>query len=150
MPRAKRMRLLHFAALSLLGWWLVLLAPTAAHAEPLIVSQIRIEGNQRIEKDVLLMHITQQAGQPLDESAVNKDLRSIDGMGFFVTVRAHVEYIKGQPVLVYTVRERPQIFEVRIEGMKALSRTDQRVVQAIKIHEGYILDLSRSATQWRI
>lgn len=61
-------------------------------------------------------------------------------MGFFSSVSAHIVYIKGQPVLVYTVRERPQLIDVRVEGMKALSPTDPRVVQAIKIHDGYILD----------
>jgi len=43
-------------------------------------------------------------------------------------------------VLVYTVKELPQVIRLRIEGMEALSRTDPRVVQAIKLHDGYILD----------
>ena len=134
------MRLHHLTALSLLGWCLVLPAPTNANAEPQVLAQIRIEGNQRIEKDPILIHIHQQAGQPLDKSVVSWDLRSIYEMGFFSSVNAHIVYIKGQPVLVYTVSERPQLIDVRVEGMKALSPTDPRVVQAIKIHDGYILD----------
>jgi len=134
------MRLDHLAALSLFGWWLVLLAPTNANAEPPVVAQIRIEGNQRIEKDALLIHVHQLAGEPLDESVVNLDVRSIFEMGFFSSVSAHIAYIDGHAVLVYTVRERPQLIDLRVEGMKALSPTDPRVVQAIKIHDGYILD----------
>ena len=61
-------------------------------------------------------------------------------MGFFESVRANLEYIKGEPVLVYTVRERPQIIDVRIDGMNALSRTDSRVVQAVGSINGEILD----------
>jgi outer membrane protein insertion porin family len=134
------MRLHHLAALSLLGWWLVLLAPTNARSEYPVVGQIRIEGNQRIEKDAILIHVHQQAGQPFDESVVNWDIRSIYEMGFFSSVSSHIVYIKGQPVLVYTVKERPQLIDVRVEGMKALSPTDSHVVQAIKIRDGYILD----------
>jgi outer membrane protein assembly factor BamA len=43
-------------------------------------------------------------------------------------------------VLVYTVKELPKIIRVRFEGMNALSRMDPRVMQAIKVHDGYILD----------
>ena len=102
MLRAKRMRLHHLAALLLLGWWFVAsLAQTNANAEPPIVDQIRIEGNQRIEKDALLIHITQEADQPLDDDAVGSDIRSIFEMGFFSDVSAKIVYIEGQPVLVY-------------------------------------------------
>jgi outer membrane protein insertion porin family len=134
------MRLHHLTALPLLVWCSVLLAPTEAHAEPPIVSQILIEGNQRVEPDAIRVHITQETGQPYDESAVDYDLRSIYRLGFFSSVRVNVVYLKGQPVLVYTVTELPQVIEVRIFGMKALSRTDPRVVQAIKLHDGFILD----------
>jgi outer membrane protein insertion porin family len=134
------MGLSNLRALSLLGWWLVLLAPTNANAGYPVVAQIRIEGNQRVEKDAILIHIEQEAGQPLDNGVVNWDIRSVFKLGFFSSVSAHVVYIEGKPVLVYTVRERPQVIELRVEGMKALSPTDPRVVQAIKIHDGYILD----------
>ena len=104
------------------------------------MAQIRIEGNQRVEKDAILIHIEQEAGQPFDQGVVNWDIRKIFELGFFSSVSAHLVTIKGQPVLVYTVRELPQVIEVRLEGMKALSPTDPRVVQAIKLHDGFFLD----------
>jgi outer membrane protein insertion porin family len=134
------MRLQHLAALSLFGCWLVLLAPTKSHAEPPIVAEVRVEGNQRIYEEAILFHITQEADEPLDDDAVKSDVRSIYEMGFFSDISAKIVYIEGQPVLVYTVRERPQVIRMRIEGMNALSRMDPRVVQAIKVHDGYILD----------
>ncbi len=105
---------------------------------------IRIEGNQRVYKDPILIHIEQEPGQALDEGVVDYDLKSIYKMGFFESVRANLEYIKGEPVLVYTVRERPQIIDVRIDGMNALSRTDSRVVQAVGSINGEILTPSKS------
>ena len=135
------MRLRNLVALSLFGCCFVAsLAPTNANAEPLIVTQVRIEGNQRVEKDAIFIHIEQEAGQPLDNGVVNWDIRSIYKIGFFSSVSAHLVTIKGQLVLVYTVKELPQVIEMRVEGMEALSRTDPRVVQAIKLHEGYLLD----------
>ena len=141
MPGAMEMRLHHFATLSLLScWFAASLATTNANADPPIVAQIRIEGNQRVEKDVILIRIEQEAGQPLDDGVVDWDIRSIYKLGFFSSVSAHIVYIGGQPVLVYTVKELPQVVEVRVEGMKAFSRTDPRVVKAFMLHEGYILD----------
>ena len=134
-------RLRNLASLSLLGCcFAASLAPTNANAEPPIVAQIRIAGNQRVEKDAILIHIEQEAGQPLDDGVVDWDIRSIYKLGFFSSVRANIVYSNGQPVLVYTVSELPQVIKVRIQGMEALSPTDPRVVQAIKLHEGYLLD----------
>jgi len=131
---------LHLAALSLVGCWLVLLAPTTSNAEPPTVAQIRIEGNQRIEKDAILIHITQRVDEPIDDDAVKGDIRFIYGMGFFSSVSAKIVDINGEPVLIYSVKERPQVIRVRIEGMNALLKTDARVVHAIKLHAGQILD----------
>src|SRR5258708_37208596 len=99
MLRLKETRLRHLAALSLLGCSVVLLAPTKGHAEPPIVAQIRIEGNQRIEKDAILTHVPQQPDQPLDENAVTGDIRFISEMGFFSSVSTKIVEIEGEPVL---------------------------------------------------
>ena len=138
---AMKMKFRRIAELSLLACCFVaLLALTNASAQPPIVDQIRIERNQRVESDAILFHVTQEKDEPLDEDAVKNDIRSISRMGFFDRVTADVVTIKGEQVLVYTVSERPQIVEVRIDGMEALSRTDPRVVQSIKVHEGAILN----------
>ena len=132
-------KLRRLAALSLCSW-LAMSAPVKAQAVPPRIAQIRIEGNQRVYKDPILLHIEQEPGQAFDQGVVDSDLKSIYEMGFFESVRANLEYIQGQPVLVYTVRERPQIIDVQIYGMNALSRTDSRVVQAVGSINGEILD----------
>ena len=118
------MRLHYLAAISLFGRCVVFLTPTKAHSEPPIVAEVRVEGNQRIDEDAVLFHITQEPDQLLDEDALKSDIRSIYEMGFFSSVSANIKYIEGQPVLIYTVRERPQVIRMRIEGMNALSPTD--------------------------
>jgi outer membrane protein insertion porin family len=140
MPRVRRIDPYQLLALSLLGWCLVLLTPTESNAEPPIVSQILIEGNQRVEQDAILFHITQEPDEPLDRDAVDGDIKSIYQMGFFEFVKAKIADIDGEPALVITVKERPQVVSVRIEGMQAFSRTDPRVAKALKLHAGYILN----------
>jgi len=117
-----------------------ILAARASFAQGPVVAQIRIEGNQRVETDAIRIHISQQAGQPIDENTVNDDIKTIYKMGFFDTVSADKEYINGSLVLVYTVKERPQVTDVRFEGMKAIRSTDDKIVSAVKVHPGSILD----------
>src|SRR5271167_1520556 len=92
-----------------------ILAARASFAQGPVVAQIRIEGNQRVETDAIRIHISQQAGQPIDDNTVNDDIKTIYKMGFFDTVSADKEFINGSLVLVYTVKERPQVTDVRFE-----------------------------------
>ncbi len=105
-----------------------------------IISKILISGNQRVEDDAIRIHITQQVGQPLDQNAVNEDIKSIFKMGFFDGVTSHIEAHPGGSTLVYAVKERPQITDVRFYGMKAIRSNDDKIVAAVKLHPGSILD----------
>jgi len=105
-----------------------------------IISKIDIVGNQRVEEDAIRIHITQQVGQPLDPAAVTADLKSIARLGFFSDEIAHVVQQGGQNVLVYYVKERPQITDVKFYGMKAIHSNDDKIVAATKVHPGTILD----------
>ena len=46
----------------------------------------------------------------------------------------------GQNVLVYYVKERPQITDIKFYGMKAIRSNDDKIVAATKVHPGTILD----------
>ncbi len=119
---------------------LSMLAAGIARAQAPIISKVEIAGNQRVESDAILIHITQQVGQPLDQAAVDADIKAIYQMSFFQSVTAHVVQQGGRDVLVYQVRERPQITDVKLYGMKAIRSNDDKIVAAIKLHPGTILD----------
>jgi outer membrane protein insertion porin family len=113
-------------------------APAIAQAP--IISKVEISGNQRVEDDAIRIHISQQPGQPLDEAAVNADIKAIYKLGFFDDVSAHVEHRGNANVLVYRVKERPEITDVRFYGMKKIRSNDDKIVAATKLHPGAILD----------
>ena len=122
-------------------WPRIALAQGGASAP--FIDEIQIEGNQRVETDAIRVHISQQAGQPEDVNAVDQDIKAIYKMGFFDTVNADVRKIGGKNVLVYIVKERPQVTDVRFGGMKALRSTDDKIVAAVKVHPGSILDTAK-------
>ena len=104
------------------------------------ISKIEITGNQRVEEDAIRIHITQQVGQPLDPNAVTADTKSIYSLGFFENVTTRLVRQGSQTILVYHVKERPQITDVKLYGMKAIRSNDDKIVAAMKVHPGVILD----------
>ena len=105
-----------------------------------IISKIVITGNQRVEDDAIRIHISQQVGQPYDPAAVDADVIAIYKMGFFENVIPRLERQGSANVLVYRIVERPQVSDVKLYGMKAVRSNDDKVVEAVKVHPGAILD----------
>ncbi len=108
-----------------------------------VISAIQIEGNQRVEDDAIRLHVTQRIGEPLNRNDVANDIKSIYQMGFFQNVTANTRLESGKEVLVYKVIERPQITDIKITGMKAIRPSDDKIVAAMKVHPGSIMDPAR-------
>lgn len=128
--------------------WIVvalLCGVATARAQPPgpIISEIRIQGNQRVEADAIKIHISSRAGQPLDQATVDGDIKAIYKMGFFDHASADVEHQVNTVVLTYIVQERPLITDVRFGGMKAIKSNDDKVINAVKLHGGSVLDPTR-------
>lgn len=116
------------------------LANRSALAQGPIISAIKVEGNQRVETDAIRIHISQPVNAPLSEATVDNDIKAIYAMGFFDSVKAELAVEHGKNVLIFRVKERPQIAGVNIVGMKAFRSTDDKIVAATRIHPGSILD----------
>ena len=123
----------------------LVLGAVRARAQPTgpTVSKIFIEGNQRVEDDAIRVHIQSRPGEPLDEGLVDQDIKAIYKMGFFDQVTADVQRHANGVTLVYHVVERPMVTEVRLQGMNQVRKTDDKVVEATKLHSGSILDPER-------
>lgn len=123
----------------------LLIGSANAHAQTAAptISSVEIQGNQRVEGDAIRLHITSQPGEPLNLTTVDDDIKSIYRMGFFNRVDADVEHHGGTATLIYEVKERPLITDVRFGGMKAIKATDDSIVNAVKLHGGTVLDPAR-------
>ena len=102
------------------------------------LAEVRVGGNDRVEEEAIRVHLSSRPGEPLNEEAVDKDIRAVYGMGFFSNVEARLSEENGRTVLTYWVYERPLIREVRTEGNKGLSKED--LENALKIHPRTILN----------
>ncbi|MDD2850465.1 MAG: outer membrane protein assembly factor BamA [Desulfuromonadaceae bacterium] len=137
MPSLKR-----YAAIILLTLFGCL---TRAHADGEKLTEIRIEGNHRIESPAILTVVKTHAGDILTSDATDADIRAIYKMGHFQDVRAlTVESEKGT-VLVYSVLEKPIVREITFEGNKEIST--EKLKEALEFKQNSVFspkDLAKS------
>lgn len=117
---------------------LVLLAVPALAQEGARIDRVDIKGEQRVEEEAIRVQLRSQPGTRLNEATVDSDVRALYRMGFFDTIDADFAEENGLGVLTYTVRERPLISQVRIDGNDKLDR--EELDAAFKIRPNTILD----------
>ncbi|HEX5353346.1 MAG TPA: outer membrane protein assembly factor BamA [Rhodanobacteraceae bacterium] len=104
--------LILFAALS---------APMAAYAsQPFTVSDIRIEGLQRIAAGTVLSYLPIEPGQTLTDATAQKAIRDLFKTGFF----SDVELERQGDILIVKVVERPSIASLAVHGNKEIKTDD--------------------------
>jgi outer membrane protein insertion porin family len=116
-----RVSLLVFFALSLL-WTSFAAAQTPAPppARPIIVKDLGVQGNRRVQEAVILGRVTTRVGSPFSPTRLADDIRAVFGLGFFDDVQVKVEDFEGGVKVTLTVVERPFIRDIQFAGNKKL------------------------------
>ena len=101
----------------LIGLCLVFLSFTSlASASLFEVSDIRVEGLQRVSAGTVFSALPINVGDQVDQASIRDASRSIFRTGFF----ADVAMAQENGVLVIVLTERPAISEINLEGNKAI------------------------------
>jgi outer membrane protein insertion porin family len=96
---------------------LLLLASAPVFAvEPFRVSDVRVEGLQRIAAGTVFAYLPVKPGDVVDETSLPRIVRDLYKTGFFKDVRL----ARDGSVLVISVIERPAISEINITGNKSI------------------------------
>jgi outer membrane protein insertion porin family len=96
----------------------VLLLAVAAHAaaEDFRISDIRVEGLQRITAGTVFSYLPVKPGDRIDLDRTSEIIRALYSTGFFTDVRLE----QRGDVLVVVVTERPAIAEINFSGNKSI------------------------------
>ena len=115
----------------------MLWANTALAVDPFIISDIRVEGLQRISEGTVYNYLPLDAGDRLTPTKSRTAIRELYRTGFF----RDIELGREGNILVIMVRERPAIANVAITGNKAIKDEDLfRVLFDIGLSEGEVFD----------
>jgi len=83
-----------------------------ANADSFIVSEIKIEGLQRLPDGTLLNYLPIAVGDPIDDNQITFSISELYKTGFFADVR----FFRDDDALIVRVKERPSIAEVDFSG----------------------------------
>ncbi|MCB9644731.1 MAG: outer membrane protein assembly factor BamA [Myxococcales bacterium] len=108
-----------------------------SHAEdddnsPPIIKKIEIKGNLRTETMAILNQIQSRPKKPLDRSKVADDVKRIFALGPFKDVQVSARRDGEQLVLIFRVKEKPAIRDVRFKGYKEVGIDDIKKVVDVK------------------
>ncbi len=118
----------------------IMFLPVFAIGQENIV-KIEIEGNKRIETDIIKNNVASREGEPLSSDTVREDIKNIYKLGFFEDVSAEVEETPEGVVLIYRVKEKPVVVDLRIRGNDEIKT--EEIMDVIDVKEGRIIELSK-------
>ncbi|MDX2350714.1 MAG: outer membrane protein assembly factor BamA, partial [Porticoccus sp.] len=94
----------------------LILLSTVVRAEVFQVEDIRIDGLQRVSSGTVFASMPLSVGDLIDEDTVRRTTRALFRTGYFDDIRIS----RDGGVLIVTVKERPAIAEITIQGNSAL------------------------------
>ena len=74
--------------------------------ETVLIMQVEVQNNQRIEDDAILRVTRAKAGDLYNEAVLSEDLQSIYKMGWFDDVRVEVEKSQDGNTVIFIVKEK--------------------------------------------
>jgi len=99
----------------------------AATQQQYVIERIDFIGNRRIRTDTLKARIFGREGDPYNEDTLRRDFQALWNTQFFEDVKLRVEDSPKRPngkIIVFEVKERPQIRRIRYDGIHSISESD--------------------------
>ncbi len=113
-------------------WTLWSLPLLAQEPRPIIVKEVAVQGNRRVQAAVVLARIRTKVGESFDPGKLRDDVKAVFALGFFDDVELRTEDFEGGVKVIFVVVERPLVREVRFEGVKSLRLEDVQEKAALR------------------
>ncbi len=120
---------------TLLALCLLLLLAFGAAASDFKVSDILVEGNNRIETATILAAIPIKPGDQVSLEDVDQAMQSIFSLGRFEDISVDLTEIQGAKLLTFVVSELPLVRDVRFAENDHLGEEKLRALVSVKIPE---------------
>lgn len=111
----------------------LLLCPIAAEA--VVVKDIEIRGNRKIETAAIRSKIRTQPTTELAAELIQEDIRSIFSLGYFEDIEVQEEPFEEGVKLIYLLKEKPTVSKVDTQGLDALDKDDLKDIILVKEYE---------------
>ena len=107
--------------------------------DEVIITEVVIEGNQRIEDEAVKRAINTEKGRAYADADLSADLENIYNMGYFGDIRVTREETEKGVKVVFHVKEKPTIRQINVRGNT--SYDDKKIKENISLKSGSILNI---------
>ena len=101
-----------------------LAAAVAAQQPPVLIKELTVEGNRRVQEAVILGRVKSAIGAIFNPAQLSEDVRAVFALGFFDDVQLKVEDFEGGVKVGFVVVERPFVRDVDFVGNKHVSTNE--------------------------
>jgi len=102
-------------------------AQQTAAQQQYVIDRIDFVGNRRVRSDTLKARIFSRDGDNYNEETLRRDFQALWNTQFFEDVKLRAEdspnRVNGK-IIIFDVKERPQIRRIRYEGIHSISESD--------------------------
>jgi outer membrane protein insertion porin family len=102
------------------------------------IAALDVEGTRNLEKDVVLMRLKLQPGDPFEPKAINEELKRVFNLGYFDDVKVRTEDAPDGKKVVFVVKEKPRIQAIGVKGNEHLKQDE--ILQAMSSKAGSVLN----------
>lgn len=102
------------------------------------IASVQIEGNQRIEADAILRVVQSKTDDIYSPKILSDDLKAIYAMGYFDDVRVEAEDEADGRRIIFKVKEKPTIREIRIQKNTVYS--DDEILENLTVKTGIVFN----------
>ncbi|MBF0264767.1 MAG: outer membrane protein assembly factor BamA [Gammaproteobacteria bacterium] len=103
-----------------------------------VVSDIRVEGVQRISAGTVFNYLPIKIGDTVSEKSIPEALKALYRTGFFKDIKFYVE---SSDVLVVSALERPAIADIEFDGNKDIADEDlEKSLKQLGLYKGRVYD----------
>lgn len=108
--------------------------PALSHAEGKKVSDVRLKGLSRADKNTVRYYIHARAGEQYNPPVAAEDIRKLYALGFFDDIRLDLSEEPAGMALTYIFKEKPFVREIVLTGLKEVE--ENAVRPKIKTQKG--------------
>jgi len=101
-----------------------LAAVVAAQQPPVLIKELTVEGNRRVQEAVILGRVKSAIGAIFNPAQLSEDVRAVFALGFFDDVQLKIEDFEGGVKVGFVVVERPFVRDVDFVGNKHVSTNE--------------------------
>lgn len=118
------------------------IAALAIRLKDFVVEKIEVDGNRRVGSDDIRANIGTRKGMRFNAPRVSRDIRSLYDLGFFSDIKVYAQVPDEDAqavVLIYQVKEKAAVSEVKLEGNDEIDEED--IMEVVDIELNAPLDI---------